>query len=124
MQKKCPTCRGTGIIEFEKKDGEYLSEHPSRAMMRDRFRESHPDLANGVRVAISAAGGVNELARMLKIRPPSIHGWPKVPSERVLEIEELTDGRASRYAMRPDLYRIEDKKNPLKAGFMAALIEE
>jgi DNA-binding transcriptional regulator YdaS (Cro superfamily) len=58
----------------------------------------------GVLVAIQAAGGIRRLANLLGIRTPSIYGWPRVPAGRVLEIEKVTDGVASRYLLRPDLY--------------------
>lgn len=58
----------------------------------------------GVSVAIDAAGGVNKLAALLGIEQPSVSGWRRIPAERVLEIERLTDGRANRHQMRPDLY--------------------
>jgi len=62
----------------------------------------------GVAVAIEAAGGRNKLADLLGIRGESISGWRRVPAERVLEIERVTEGRASRTQMRPDLYPQEE----------------
>lgn len=65
-------------------------------------------LRRGVEVAIEAAGGRNKLADLLGIRGESISGWHRVPAERVLDIERLTDGRALRHRMRPDLYPQEE----------------
>lgn len=65
-------------------------------------------LRRGVEAAIEAAGGRNKLADLLGIRGESISGWRRVPAERVLDIERLTDGKAARHQMRPDLYPQEE----------------
>jgi len=73
-------------------------------MTMDRAtREADP----GVIAAIEAAGGVSKLAALLDIRQPSISGWKRVPAERVLEIERATEGKVTRFQMRPDLYPAE-----------------
>lgn len=56
---------------------------------------------------IEILGSQEALASCLKIRSPSISDWRKrgrVPAERCLEIEKLTDSRVSRYDLRPDVF--------------------
>jgi DNA-binding transcriptional regulator YdaS (Cro superfamily) len=52
--------------------------------------------------AIKAAGGVTELAAMLRLSPQSVSEWALVPPERCLKVEELTG--VSRHELRPDIY--------------------
>lgn len=56
----------------------------------------------GLNKAISASGGVRELARRLGISQPSVSNWSRVPAERVLEVEAATG--VERVVLRPDLY--------------------
>jgi TorA maturation chaperone TorD/DNA-binding transcriptional regulator YdaS (Cro superfamily) len=56
----------------------------------------------GLELAIKAAGGVGSLARGLGIAQPSVSAWSRIPAERVLAVEALT--QVNRYALRPDLY--------------------
>lgn len=56
----------------------------------------------GLNKAISAVGGVRELARRLGISQPSVSNWSRVPAERVLEVEAATG--VERVVLRPDLY--------------------
>lgn len=56
----------------------------------------------GLSEAISAVGGVTELARRLGVAQPSISNWTKVPAERVLSVESISGVR--REVLRPDLY--------------------
>lgn len=56
----------------------------------------------GLSEAISAVGGVTELARRLGVAQPSISNWTKVPAERVLSVESVSG--VSRDVLRPDLY--------------------
>lgn len=56
----------------------------------------------GLDLAISAVGGISELARRLGISQPSVSNWTRVPAERVLAVESISGvGRAT---LRPDLY--------------------
>lgn len=61
-------------------------------------------LDDGLRAAISAAGGLRALGRLLGLSYQSIQQWEKVPAERVVEIEAITG--VARERLRPDLYRI------------------
>ena len=56
----------------------------------------------GLELAIRAAGGVASLARGIGIAQPSVSAWSRIPAERVLAVEALT--QVSRNILRPDLY--------------------
>ena len=56
----------------------------------------------GLELAIKAAGGVGSLARGLGIAQPSVSAWSRIPAERVLAVEVLT--QVNRFVLRPDLY--------------------
>ena len=56
----------------------------------------------GLELAIKAAGGVGSLARGLGIAQPSVSAWSRIPAERVVAIEALT--QVNRFVLRPDLY--------------------
>jgi TorA maturation chaperone TorD len=61
---------------------------------------------HGLEEAIRAAGGVSELARQLGISQPSVSNWTRIPAERVISIESLTN--VPRNVLRPDLYGAQD----------------
>jgi DNA-binding transcriptional regulator YdaS (Cro superfamily) len=65
--------------------------------------------SDGLLKAIEAAGGVRALARLLKVRHPSVMEWRDIPPHRLLEIERVTGVR--RESLRPDFY-IEDVDRP------------
>jgi TorA maturation chaperone TorD len=56
----------------------------------------------GLEQAISAAGGITELARRIGISQPSVSNWERVPAERVLSVEAATG--IPRVVLRPDLF--------------------
>ncbi|MET0679196.1 MAG: molecular chaperone TorD family protein [Bradyrhizobium sp.] len=56
----------------------------------------------GLEQAIKAAGGVASLARAIGIAQPSVLAWSRIPAERVLAVEALTN--VPRFILRPDLY--------------------
>jgi DNA-binding transcriptional regulator YdaS (Cro superfamily) len=58
----------------------------------------------GLRAAISAAGGLRPLARLLGITHQAILQWERIPAERIIEIEARTG--VARERLRPDLYRL------------------
>jgi DNA-binding transcriptional regulator YdaS (Cro superfamily) len=65
----------------------------------------------GLELAIKAAGGVGSLARELGIAQPSVSAWSRIPAERVLAVEALT--QVTRFKLRPDLYGpAEDQVKP------------
>jgi DNA-binding transcriptional regulator YdaS (Cro superfamily) len=59
---------------------------------------------------IKLLGGVTQVARLLSIKPPSVHGWIErgIPDGRLVElgaeIERLSGGKFSRRARWPDKY--------------------
>lgn len=56
----------------------------------------------GLEEAIRAAGGISELARRIGISQPSVSNWDRVPAERVIAVESVTN--VPRAVLRPDLY--------------------
>ena len=66
----------------------------------------------GLELAIKAAGGVGSLARGLGIAQPSVSAWSRIPAERVLAVEALT--QVDRFVLRPDLYRSSEDQAALK----------
>lgn len=63
----------------------------------------------GIALAIAAAGNKLRLAKLLGITHQSINQWTRIPAERVIQIEELTD--VPREKLRPDLYAPRKKKS-------------
>ncbi len=64
--------------------------------------------------AIAAAGSKYRLAKLIGIKPPSVHDWlrtGRIPAERVIAVEAATG--ISRHELRPDIY-------PVEAGQQAA----
>jgi TorA maturation chaperone TorD len=57
---------------------------------------------SGLEEAIKAAGGVASLARAIGIAQPSVSNWTRIPAERVLAVEALTN--VPRFTLRPDIY--------------------
>src|SRR5690606_5363908 len=56
----------------------------------------------GLQEAIRAMGGISALARGLGITQPTASLWRRIPAERVLSVEALTN--VPRSVLRPDLY--------------------
>ena len=57
--------------------------------------------------ACELAGSPSALAKQLGITPTAVFKWlkrDKVPAERVLQIERLTNGVIHRSSLRPDCY--------------------
>ncbi len=54
--------------------------------------------------AIDAAGGTAALARKINVTPQAISQWDRVPAERVIAVEEASNGKVTRSDLRPDLY--------------------
>jgi TorA maturation chaperone TorD/DNA-binding transcriptional regulator YdaS (Cro superfamily) len=57
---------------------------------------------SGLEQAIKAAGGVASLAKAIGIAQPSVSAWSRIPVERVLGVEALT--QVPRFVLRPDIY--------------------
>jgi DNA-binding transcriptional regulator YdaS (Cro superfamily) len=56
----------------------------------------------GLQLAIEAAGTRYRLSLLLGIRPASVLKWWRVPSDRIIQVEEVTG--VPRERLRPDLY--------------------
>ncbi len=56
----------------------------------------------GLERALSVAGGVSSLARLIGVSQPAISGWKRIPPDRVLVVEQITG--IPRTELRPDLY--------------------
>jgi TorA maturation chaperone TorD len=56
----------------------------------------------GLEEAISAVGGISELARRLGISQPSVSNWKRIPADRVLSVEAATG--IARGILRPELF--------------------
>jgi TorA maturation chaperone TorD len=63
----------------------------------------------GLLEAISAVGGVSELARRIGISQPSVTNWDRIPAERVLSVEAATG--VARTVLRPDLFNGKPARN-------------
>ena len=56
---------------------------------------------------VECLGTKVEVARICDVRPPSLHGWTRIPAHHVLALEEAVKakgGDIDRYSMRPDIY--------------------
>jgi len=63
--------------------------------------------SHALETAITMAGGLAKLARLLGVSPSAVSKWARlgrIPAERVLTIEQITLGEVSRHDLRPDLY--------------------
>jgi DNA-binding transcriptional regulator YdaS (Cro superfamily) len=76
--------------------------------------------AEGLQLAIQAAGSVNALAKLLGVSQQALSEWRRVPSHRILQVEHATN--IPREKLRPDLYRLpallfgaEQSGNPKRA---------
>lgn len=63
---------------------------------------------NPIEKAIRVLGTQQALADVFGVRKQAITKWRRrVPAERVLGIEEATNGEVTRHELRPDLYPTE-----------------
>ena len=56
---------------------------------------------------VECLGTKAEVARVCGIRPPTLHGWTRIPAHHVLSLEaavKAKGGDIDRYSMRPDIY--------------------
>lgn len=64
-----------------------------------------------VQRVIDACGGPTALAALLRIRPPSIYSWHRIPAQHVKAIHSATG--IPRHEMRPDIF---DPPSEAEAG--------
>jgi DNA-binding transcriptional regulator YdaS (Cro superfamily) len=64
----------------------------------------------GLEIAIERAGGVNALARALKLTPQTVAEWTRIPQPHVFRIEALY--KISRTELRPDVYPLRRRGRP------------
>lgn len=60
-----------------------------------------------IKLAVTAVGSQSALARKLNVKPQAVQRWcatGEVPAKRVIDVERATDGKVTRYELRPDLY--------------------
>ncbi|WP_049780588.1 Cro/CI family transcriptional regulator [Nitrosococcus halophilus] len=78
-----------------------------------------------IQKSIELVGSQTALARSCGVRYQAVQKWIKkgrVPAERVLAIKRATNGRVTRYELRPDLYgEMPYKKIPLTKGRYALI---
>lgn len=68
-----------------------------------RLVEMSPERDEGLQIAIEKAGGLRPLARDLGMSMQALSEWRRVPADRLLQVEAVTD--IPRRKLRPDLYR-------------------
>lgn len=73
-------------------------------LYRDFSLADRETMADQLQRAIDLIGSAAELARMLGIRRSAISPWERCPAEHVLELEYRTEGRVTRYQLRPDIF--------------------
>ena len=61
----------------------------------------------GLLAAITQAGGISRLARLLGLTQPTVSVWKRVPAHHVIDVEALTG--ISRRQLRPDLYDVPEE---------------
>lgn len=74
------------------------------------------DLSKGVKAAIKPFITQTALAEALGIERSAVSQWKRVPAERVLTIEEKSEGAVTRHEMRPDLYPVDEPKKRTRAA--------
>lgn len=72
--------------------------------------EKRQEMAHELERAINEVGSAAELSRMLGIKPSAICPWERCPAEHVMEVEYRTEGKVTRYQLRPDIYGEDPRK--------------
>ena len=78
-------------------------------------RNTSPTLAvlSALERAIDRMGTASALARMIGVKPQSVHQWrtgrAEITGERAIDIERATDGYVRREHIRPDLFKRDNK---------------
>jgi len=70
---------------------------------------------SAIEKAISLSGSQSELARRVGVRQGTLWKWLKkgiAPAEHVLAIERATNGKVTRYQLRPDVFGPDSAQEP------------
>lgn len=62
------------------------------------------DMAAALQRALGLIGGPTKAARAAGCTPQAVDQWQVCPPGRVLSIETATEGKVTRYQLRPDIY--------------------
>ena len=62
-------------------------------------------MQEGLKRALEIVGGPAALARHLGITKQAVGQWSQVPAERVLDVEDATNGAVKGHELRPDICR-------------------
>lgn len=64
------------------------------------------EITNPVEKAASILGGVDQIADAFSVSPQAVYKWinKKIPANRCLEMEKLTNGEITRHQLRPDIF--------------------
>lgn len=62
------------------------------------------NMAAALQRALEVIGGPTKAARAAGCSPQAVDQWQVCPPGRVLAIEGATEGKVSRYQLRPDIY--------------------
>lgn len=67
--------------------------------------DAEKDNKDALALAIEHLGGYAATARALGLKTAwAVQKWRRIPADRVLQMERATQGRVTRYQLRPDLY--------------------
>jgi len=77
-----------------------LSSDTLHGKLRAMYRE-HP-----IKPAARTIGGITALAKRLGVSRAAVYEWinGRVPAERAVEIERVTNGAVTRQVLRPDIF--------------------
>ncbi len=68
-------------------------------------------MSSQIETLVSFFGSRTELAKVMSVTPQAIHKWErhKIPSDRAIQIEQITKGKITVKDLRPDLFQLEQQ---------------